>query len=372
MSLRAKRLLYRVTHDITMPSNKRTASACAMLILLSLMIGYAGLSKGAMTAQNVIPSSGTITASGNSGGGGSGTYNLIVAPSSNGGYSLESGDGSIITSSSDAATIINTMISQSSSGYQDLIQAGTYPIYAQIGTSSVSGVTLTLASGAVLQEASDFRSNPMFELRSVSNWVIQGESDVLYAGEISGYSTSDTDNAGIAFAGCTNCIIQNTFITNFGCDIAFISGSTGCTVNNCQVTYGLWNGVDFGYSGSGCSDCTVQNSLIEYCSDVGLDSMQSSNCQFISNTVAHTNQYYHPGQNSHWGIALETNGGPITNFLIENNIVYDCPINTQLGYGGYGIVITRGTPTSNSISDNNGNQAINNNVYDCNVNYSSG
>jgi hypothetical protein len=310
------------------------------------MISNAGVSNGTVTAQKALTSYGTIVASGNQ-------YNgLTVFQNSTMNY-LEDKSGQITLSSSDATAVINAAIGNAVSGDSILIEAGTYVMTNSVHGSSVNSVTLTLASGAILQAPSNFRV-PIIFLNGVSNWVIQG-------GEIDGNSANQPYTAwgisgffgigvGIELKNCANCIVQNMYIHDiriYGVSISY--GSTNVKLLNNHITNCGANGIDVGEDWSGAaSNCLAEGNLVESCSDVCID-VQGVNCQVINNTVDDIISTTNGMVNTHWAIGIESpnhiSGRGASN-LIQGNTIHDCR-------WGVSIEIAQGTTATNTITSNN-------------------
>jgi parallel beta-helix repeat protein len=321
----AKGLLCRTTNDTTMPSNKPSASVCAILVLFGLlMIGNGGVSFGAVSSQQSITSSGIMAFSNQ--------YDLIVFQNSTANY-LENKQGQITISSSDPTAVINAAIGNAISGNNILIEAGTYVLSIPIGTSvwtSAKNVTLTFQQGAKITVPANFGAAlsgyvPILFLHDLSGWTIQG-------GEIDGNAASQTypvtdpqvggsqqKGTGIFLGSCVDCVIQGMYIHDVRIFGIMTWGCNGCKILNNHV--------------SGCgADCIdahddtiVQNNLVEHWNDVGLGA--GKNGQVLNNTAQNPG-YASPGWGGSFnpgafGIDAEE-GAP--NNLIQGNTIDGCGV----------------------------------------------
>jgi parallel beta-helix repeat protein len=324
-----------------MSSDKQTASVCATLVLLGLliMIGTAGLSNGTGTAQIALTSYGTIVASSNQ-------YNgLIVFQNSTMNY-LENKQGQITMSSSNPTAVINAAIGSAASGDMILIEVGTYVMTGSITSQSRNSITLTLASGAILKASNNFVV-PIIYLKGASNWIVQG-------GELDGNAANQPymdhtygKGVGILMERCSGCTIQNMYMHDFrilgillgyGCSACKILDNhiTGCGANDISV------GDD--WSGSTTQNCLVQGNLIEHCNDVGI-TLYGANCQVLDNTVQNLGYAYSGYVGTKWGIGFE--GRVTAGNLVQGNTVNGAVFGICQGSSG-----TTGKTTNQQIISN--------------------
>jgi len=214
---------------------------------------------------------------------------------------------------------MNTVLSLVNPGGRYFIRAGTYPLSAQIGTSTRSNIELCGEGRATILRFNANVWGSVINVANVSGWYIH---HLFVDGNNRNYTQTPSNKGGqngVRVMDGSEHTIDHLYV--------YDSYNMGIQSRNCPRSMILNNYVNL--VTANCIEATtwshrniIKGNIVCEASDLGINTFGSDECLMNDNIVFNIdNNNSCWGINSHWGIATEAASAPCYRSIISNNIV---------------------------------------------------